>query len=162
MWGSLAIAIISLFLGDLLDGLFEGLDEFLNPLLLFGTLSVIGGSGVLFTKYSSFHPFVTLLFSVLVGAAAYFLIYHFLVIPMANAEASTSISMADLEGKIGEVITTVPADGMGEVFIESPNGSRSETAKSFDEKEIKQGTRIVIVQVSKEAVYVSTLDDELL
>ncbi|WP_053217496.1 NfeD family protein [Virgibacillus senegalensis] len=138
----------------------EGFDEFLNPLLLFGTLSVIGGSGVLFTKYSSFNPFVTLLLSVLIGAAAYFVIYHFLVIPLANAETSTSISMADLEGQIGEVITTVPANGMGEVFIESPSGSRNESAKSFDEKEIKQGTRIVVVQVSTDAVYVSALDDE--
>ncbi len=159
----MGIAILSLFLGDflegLLDSLFDSVGEFLNPLLLFGTLSVIGGSGVLLTKYSDTNALFVLILSLLIGTGSYFLIYYFLVIPMSNAEASTSISIFDLEGKVGEVITTIPANGMGEVFIESTNGSRSETAKSFDEVEIKQGTQIVVIQVIDGILYVSELDN---
>ncbi|WP_138418854.1 NfeD family protein [Aquibacillus sediminis] len=147
-----------MFFGDLLEGLFDSLGEFLNPLLLFGTLSVVSGAGVLLTKYSSLQPIYVLLISLLIGVGAYFLIYYFFIIPMSNAEASTSISVHDLEGKIGEVITTIPAHGLGEVFIESTNGSRNETAKSFDENELKQGTRIVVVQVKDQILYVSALD----
>lgn len=161
LWGSLGFAIISLFLGDMLEGLLEAFDEFLNPLLLFGTLSVVGGAGVILSKYTVLNGLYVLLLSLIIGTAAYFLIYYFLVIPMSNAESSTSISVKDLEGKIGEVITTVPAEGMGEVFIQSPSGNRSETAKSFDHQEIKQGERIVIVQVKDHIVYVSTLNEEL-
>ncbi|MDX8046445.1 NfeD family protein [Gracilibacillus sp. S3-1-1] len=159
----MAIAIISLLLGNVLDGifdtLFDSLGDFLNPLLVFGTLSVIGGAGVLITKYSSLNEWYVLLISVLIGIGAYVLIYYFLVIPMSNAESSTSISMHDLEGKVGEVITTIPANGMGEVYIPISSGSRNETAVSFDEKEIKQGERIVVVKVDNQAVYVSELED---
>ncbi|MBM7571165.1 NfeD family protein [Aquibacillus albus] len=142
-----------------MESVFDGLSEFLNPLLLFGTLSVIGGSGVLLTKYSELNGLIVLLSSVLIGGAAYFLIYYFMVIPMANAESSTSISINDLEGAIGEVITTIPADGMGEVFIQSPNGSRNEIAKSFDKQEIKQGTKILVIQVEDQILFVSELTE---
>ncbi|WP_181346741.1 protease [Thalassobacillus sp. CUG 92003] len=161
LWGSLAAAVISIFIGDLIESLFGGLDEFFNPLLLFGTLSVVGGAGVLLTKYTGLNMGAVLLMSALAGALAYVIIYYFLIIPLSNAEASTSISMQDLEGKMGEVITTIPAEGLGEVFIESPNGSRNETAKSFESEEIKQGSRIVVVQVAEQMVLVSKFEDEL-
>lgn len=163
LWVSLGFAILSLFLGDILDGLidslFDNIGEFLNPLLLFGTLAVVSGSGVLLTKYSSLNALYIFIISLLIGTAAYFLIYNFLVIPMSNAESSTSISVNELEGKIGEVITTIPAKGMGEVFIESTNGSRSETSISFDQKEIKQGTRVVVVEVKDQILHVSELSE---
>ncbi len=146
-------------LDGLLDSIFDGIGELLNPLLLFGTLSVVGGAGVLLTKYTSLNTIYVLLISVLFGIGAYVLIYFFLVIPMSNAESSTSISVNDLEGKVGEVITTIPAHGMGEVFISSTNGSRSETALSFDQKEIKQGSKVVVVQVNDQLLYVSELND---
>lgn len=78
---------------------------------------------------------------------------------MSNAESSTSISVYDLEGKIGEVITTIPATGMGEVFVSSSSGSRSETAISFDDTEIKQGKNVVIVEVKDHILYVSEIDE---
>ncbi|WP_194842103.1 protease [Gracilibacillus salitolerans] len=163
MWGSLGFAIISLLLGNVLDGLldslFDSLGEFFNPLLVFGTLSVVGGSGVLLTKYSSLGEIYVLLISLLIGIGAYLLIYYFLVIPLSNAESSTSISVHDLEGKVGEVITTIPAQGMGEVFISSTSGSRNETAVSFDKKIIKQGQQIVVVQVKDHVLYVSEIDE---
>ncbi|MCT2536195.1 NfeD family protein [Aquibacillus koreensis] len=155
--------MISLFLGDVLDGvldsIFDSIGEFFNPLLLFSTLAVIGGSGVLFTKYTGLSGAYVLLISLVIGLGAYLLIYYFLVIPLSNAEASSSFSVQELEGKLGEVITTIPANGYGEIFIESPNGSRSETAKSFDEVEIKQGQKIVVVEVIDQILYVSKLDE---
>ncbi|UFT99720.1 protease [Radiobacillus kanasensis] len=159
LWGSLAIAIIFLFLGNLLDGLLDGLGELFNPLLLFGTLSVIAGSGVLLTKYTEASTLLVLIISAFIGICAYFLLYYFLIIPMSQAESSNAISVYDLQGKMGEVITSIPAQGMGEVFIQLPNGSRSETAKSFDETDIPQGTNIVVIEVKDQIMYVSELKD---
>ncbi|QDP39068.1 hypothetical protein [Radiobacillus deserti] len=159
LWGSLAIAIIFLFLGNVLDGLLDGLGELFNPLLLFGTLSVIAGSGVLLTKYTVWSPLLVLTISIFIGICAYFLLYYFLIIPMSRAESSNAISVYDLQGKMGEVLTTIPATGMGEVFIELPNGSRNETAKSFDEADIQQGTKIVVIEVQDQIVYVSKLEE---
>lgn len=165
MWSSLAIAIVSLFLGDIfegvLDGMFDSLGELINPLLVFGTLAVVSGSGVLLTKYTELFFVYVLVISLFIGLMAYVFIYFFLVIPMSNAEASTSISIQDLVGKTGEVITTIPASGYGEVFISSTNGSRSETARSFDAVELKQGTSIVVVNVEEQILFVSELDEDL-
>ncbi|SEA84078.1 NfeD-like C-terminal, partner-binding [Thalassobacillus cyri] len=160
LWGSLGAAVLATFFGDIIEGLFEGLDEFLSPLLLFGTLSVIGGAGVLLTKYTDWIAVYVLLASLLIGTGAYFLIYHFMIVPMSNAESSTSKSVMDLEGKLAEVITTIPAEGMGEVFIESTHGSRNEIAKSFDYEEIKQGEKVVVVEVKEQIVYVSSMNEE--
>ncbi|WP_084543494.1 hypothetical protein [Gracilibacillus kekensis] len=146
-------------LDGILDSIFDSLGEFFNPLLVFGTLSVVAGSGVLWTKYSQTNPVYVLLISVLTGIGAYILIYHFLVIPMSNAESSTSISVNDLKGRTGEVITTIPATGMGEVLIPSSQGSRHETALSFDRQEIKQGKTIVVVEVKDQLLYVSELEE---
>lgn len=150
-----------MFLGDLFEGLFEGLGEVFNPLLLFGTLAVISGSGVLLTKYAGISHIYVLIISLIIGLLAYFVIYYLLVIPLSNAESSTSISVQDLVGKTGEVITTIPADGYGEVFITSTNGSRSETARSFDHIELKQGRKIVVVEVKEQILYVAELTDDL-
>ncbi|KAB8137837.1 protease [Gracilibacillus oryzae] len=128
-------------------------------MLVFGTLSVIAGAGVLLTKYTGLGDLYVLIISILIGLGAYFLIYYFLVVPMSNAESSTSISVYDLERKIGEVITTIPAKGMGEVFVSSSSGSRNETAISFDQVEIKQGKQVVVVEVKDHTLYVSELEE---
>nr|WP_275577005.1 NfeD family protein [Thalassobacillus pellis] len=113
------------------------------------------------TKYTGLGTIIVSLVSIIAGIGAYMMIYHYLVIPMSKAESSTAISVQDLEGKIGEVITTIPLDGMGEVFIESTSGSRSESAKSFEEKTIKQGSRVVVVEVKEHILYVSEWEDQL-
>ncbi|WP_186580711.1 protease [Aquibacillus kalidii] len=146
-------------INGLLDSIFDSLGEFLNPLLVFGTLSVVGGAGVLLTKYSSLDSLYVLIASLFIGILSYIMIYYFIVIPMSHAEASTSISIKDLEGRIGEVLTTIPAQGLGEVFIESPNGSRNESAQSFDSNEIKQGSKVVVVQVKDQILHVSEINE---
>lgn len=164
MWGgSLGIALISLFLGNIFDGildsLFDSIGDLFNPLLVFGTLAVVAGSGVLWSKYSELSEIYVLLISLLIGLGAYLLIYYFLVIPMSNAESSTSISVHDLKGKVGEVITTIPATGMGEVLIQSPSGSWNEIAASFDKEEIKQGKKVLVVEIKEQILYVSEFNE---
>ncbi len=78
---------------------------------------------------------------------------------MSNAESSTSISVHDLKGKVGEVITTIPATGMGEVLIQSPSGSWNEIAASFDKEEIKQGKKVLVVEIKEQILYVSEFNE---
>ncbi|MFB1050292.1 NfeD family protein [Paraliobacillus sp. JSM ZJ581] len=132
-----------------------------NPLLLFGTLAVVSGSGVLLTKYTGISHIYVLIISLMIGLLAYFVIYYLLVIPLSNAESSTSVSIHDLVGKTGEVITSIPANGYGEVFIASTNGSRSETARSFDYVDLKQGSEIVVIEVKEQILYVAALTNDL-
>ena len=142
-----------------MDGVLDG---FLHPLLLFGTLAVVSGAGIILTKYTSLSSFIGLCVSLCIGIVSYVLIYNFLIIPISSAESSNAYSAKDYEGRIAEVITTIPAQGYGEVYIPSKTGSRSETAKSFDQEEIIRGQKVVVVQVDDKGVlFVSPMEDEL-
>ena len=156
--GSLILAIIFLLIGDVFDGVLDG---FFHPLLVLGTLAVISGSGILLTKYTPINPGIVLLIGFGLGIIAYILIYYFLIIPISQAETSSVHSARDYEGLVAEVVTSVPAKGYGEILIASPTGSRSETAKSFDNKAIAGGTKVVIVQVDSEGVcLVSPMEED--
>ncbi len=61
-WGCLIggaiFAIVSLVLGDLIDGLLDGAFElpgidFLKPVVLAGSITAFGGAGIMLTRYSS-------------------------------------------------------------------------------------------------------------
>lgn len=166
LFGSLIISLALFFIGDVIsdfiDGIFDGLfGDFLNPLLIFSTTGVIGGTGVLLTKYTEMNDFYVLMIALFVGLISYFLIYYFLVVPISQAETSTGYSMMDLEGKTAEVTITIPKDGLGEILISSTNSSSNQIAKSIDEVDIAQGTRVVVVKVEDDIVYVSSLEEEL-
>lgn len=143
----------------MLDGILDG---FFHPLLVLGTLAVIAGAGILLTKYTHLSAGIVLAIGFGLGVIAYILIYYFLIIPISHAEMSSVHSARDYEGLIAEVITSIPANGYGEVLIASPTGSRSETAKSFDNMDVPSGKKVVVVQVDSNGVcFVSPMEDDL-
>lgn len=156
--GSLVVAILFLFVGDILSNVF---DSFFHPLLLFGALAVISGTGILLTTYTGLSAGIVLGIGFALGVVTYVLIYNFLIIPISHAESSNAYSVQEYRGRIAEVITTIPATGYGEILISSPAGSRSETAQSFDHINIVRGTRVFVVEVDKESMlHVSPMEDD--
>lgn len=156
--GSLVLAILFFLFGDLISHLAI---DFLHPLLLLGSLAVLSGSAIILTDYSHLTQIQIFIISLFFAIIAYVLIYNFLIIPISHAEASSAHSAESYYGRIGEVITTIPKDGYGEILIESVSGSTNETARSFDDQRIPQGTKIVVIQVDQDCVYVSPLEDDL-
>lgn len=158
--GSLVFAILFLLIGDILHNVMDG---FFHPVLLFGSLAVLSGAGILFTKYTHFATDVVIGIGIAFGIVTYILIYKFLIIPISKAESSNTYSMLDYRGRIAEVITTIPATGYGEVLLSSAAGSRSETAQSFDHLDILRGKKVVVVEIDKEGVlHVSPMEDDFL
>lgn len=121
---------------------------------------MLSGSAIILTKYAALTALIVFIISLFLSILAYILIYNFLIIPISNAESSSAHSYKTYRGRIGEVITTIPADGVGEILLESVSGSTNEAAKSFDEKTIPQGTKIVVVEVTDEFLYVSPLEED--
>ncbi len=158
--GSLVVAILFLLIGDILHNVLDG---FFHPVLLFGSLAVISGTGILLTKYTFLSAGIVLGIGVSFGVITYVLIYNFLIIPISQAESSNAYSMQDYRGRIAEVITSIPAAGYGEVMLSSAAGSRSETAQSFDRLDIGRGKKVVVVEIDKEGVlHVSPMEDDFL
>ncbi|NGP46310.1 hypothetical protein G4V62_15665 [Bacillaceae bacterium SIJ1] len=159
-WWVLGISVVAAVLYFIFGDIFEGLlDGFFHPMLLFGTFTMIAASGLLLDRFTGLSHFWGFFISVLIGVFSYIVLYYFLVIPLQQAESSSAHSIYDLEGRIGEVITSIPPDGYGEVFFESVSGSRNEAAKSFDQKPIPQGVKVVVVQID-ESMYVTPFQEE--
>lgn len=170
-WGLLItgvlFALVTVLFGDLLssavDGLFDWMSgdvlHYLQPMVLFSGLTVLGGAGIVLTKYSPFAAAVVLLLSLLAAVLSGVLIYFFYVKPMENTENSLAFSMQDLVGRIGEVSVPIPARGCGEVMMRMGGGVTNQIAESFDGNAIEAGTRVVTVEVKDGTLFVACLDE---
>jgi membrane protein implicated in regulation of membrane protease activity len=166
-WGCLIFgvifAIVTVLFGDLLDSTSDGflqvfsLDHlvWLEPTVVVGGVTILGGTGVLLTRYTKFTDSVVIIFSLLAAAMLSVLVYFVYIKPMKNCENSTGFFIKDLIGKTGEVMIPVPAIGCGEVMIRIGAGNTNQIAASKDKQEIPAGTQIVVVDISDGILYVS-------
>ncbi|MNV23798.1 putative membrane protein YuaF [compost metagenome] len=121
-------------------------------------MTAFGGAGYLFEKYSNIVSWQILILSILIGVAIGFLMVFAYIKPMKKAENSISYSVGFLPGSIGEVYTTIPVKGSGEVVIKVGAGLTNHIAESFDKTEIKSGNKIVVVEVREGILFVSKLN----
>lgn len=155
--GGIGITLLYVLIGDLLEGIFGGF-HVINPTLLFASISIVGGIGVLLSKYTNFPQYAVLISSILVGVIVYIVAYYFIIIPLNRAEVSTAFSVKELEGTIAEVITSIPSNGYGEVIVSTIGGVVNYSAKSFDGRPIPSGNRVVIIQAEKDHLLVTTFE----
>jgi membrane protein implicated in regulation of membrane protease activity len=69
--------------------------------------------------------------------------------------------MSQLQGKIAEVATTIPAVGLGEVYVSVVSGTVYHMAASMEKQMIKEGTRVVVVEVRDHVLYVTPFPEYL-
>lgn len=151
------VALVTIIFGDLIGDMIH-LEHF-DTMTTFGGITVFGAVGYLLTKYSSFGLWPVLLLAVLFAVITMFAVYFLYVKPMKTAENSTSFSLQDLAGQIGEVTIPVPAQGYGEVMIKVGAGNTIQIAASFDGEVIPAGSRVVVVEAKDDTVYVSRLEN---
>jgi membrane-bound ClpP family serine protease len=170
-WGCLIggaiFAVVSLVLGDLIDGLLDGAFEmpgldFFKPVVLAGSITTFGGAGIMLTRYSSISAISALVLSLLIGIAAAMLVFFAYIKPMRNSDVSIAFSMKELSGKIGEITIPVPEKGFGEVMIRIAAGNTVHTASSFEHRPIAAGARVVVVDVIEGVLRVSEWDEDVL
>lgn len=151
----LIYSLFSLFAADVsLHGFGHIEIPLLHPLMWVSGTAAFGGLGFLLWRYSNFSPgmvyFLAALGGLVIAVASYFL----WVAPMKKAEVSTGYSMGDLQGKMGDVLVSIPANGYGEVLIPMVNGVTNQIAASFEQEAIAEGMRIVVVEVKENVLYV--------
>ncbi len=156
LFGGLALAVVVVFLGDVIDGVVDGaLDAafgdaghgFLDPLTVVGGVTAFGGAGLILTETLALGAGLT---AALAAAAAVLLALalHFAYVrPMQRAENSTAFSVREYAGKIGEVNTAVPGRGYGEVLVRIGASTTFQPAASADGEPIPVGTPVVVVEV---------------
>jgi membrane protein implicated in regulation of membrane protease activity len=132
----------------------------LQPVLWVSGLVAFGGTGFVLTRLTSFSAATNVALAAMGGAALAIAAYFVWVEPMSEAENSTGYSMRQLVGRVGEVWTTIPAHGLGEVVIAMVSGTTSHMAASADNQPIREGTKVVVVEVRNHVLYVAPFETD--
>ena len=160
--GGLIYTLISLIFGDTISDLLGQLQlPVVEPIVLVSGLTAFGGAGYLLSRFTSLSWLVVLLLAIAIGGGLAVAAFFVWVKPMSKAENSTGYSMNQLGGKLGEVNTTIPADGLGEVLLPMISGTTYHMAASLERRAIQQGTRVVVVEVRDHVLYVTPFHNEL-
>lgn len=141
-----AIMLLYLLFGDVIEGAFEAFG-FLNPTTILAFITILSGSGYLFESISSISSFIALLISIVISLIASFLLHFFILVPLKSAEESLAYTEESLEGRVGKVIISIPADGYGEVVIESYSGMISKPSSSYNNSPIEEGKQVLVIDV---------------
>lgn len=157
----LVCTFVTLFLGDAVSDWFHSLHlPVLQPILWVSGLTAFGGTGFLITRLTSYSPLTSLGLAALGGVSLSIAAYFIWVEPMRDAEASTGYSMQELVGRVGEVWTTIPEKGLGEVLITMVSGTTNHMAASFTEEPIREGTQVLVVEVRDHVLYVTPFENQ--
>ncbi|WP_368293099.1 protease [Dehalobacter sp. TBBPA1] len=160
--GGVLFAFVTIIFGDILGNFFDGLFDtfsmnhldFLQPMVLVGGITVLGGSGIMLNRYTRLEPLPVAVISLAIAVLVSVIVFFAYVKPMKNCENSSGFSMNDLVGKIGDVSVPIPAGGYGEVVMKIGAGLTNQIAANMTQAEIPDGTRIVVGEVKDGILYV--------
>jgi len=157
----LIYTLMSLIFGDTVSDWLGQLHlPVFEPIMVVSGITAFGGAGYLLSRFTSLSWLVVFVLAVAIGGGLAVLAYFVWVKPMSHAENSTGYSMSQLGGKLGEVNTTIPADGLGEVLLPLISGMTYHMAASLEGQSIRQGTRVVVVEVRDHVLYVTPFLNE--
>jgi len=154
----LTVVVVSLFFGDVLDGLFESAhfdvaDGWLSTPVLGAFLAAFGFGGALLMRGLEFSP----LGAAAGGALAGFLLGGVtlaLVRALMNMPTDATLRTGDLVGTLGTVVTRIPESGLGEITVTAA-GQRLKLSARADTP-IPSGTTVVVVDVTSPTSVVVT------
>jgi hypothetical protein len=142
------LLLLSLILGDFLDGVFDGLDfdggGLLSTEVVGAFLGAFGFGGALLLSGSGVGLPLAIgggaVAGVVGGGIALFIVRTFVRMPTDATPRSQ-----DLAGKLGRVVTRIPADGLGEITVFHAGHRVKLSARS--QEPIALGADVVIVEV---------------
>ena len=168
--GGVAVSVLLVVLGDLLEAAMDALDGALDAVDLGGIfdplsavfgVTLFGGAGLVLDAYTAVNPTAEIVIAAAVGLAAAVTLHTVYVKPMKASENSTGFSVREYAGKTGELTTSLGAGTFGEVVVRMGASTTFQTAASFSGRPIPSGTAVVVVEVDPEGVLlVAPLDTD--
>lgn len=151
--------------GDVFEAI-EAIGEFapgsvLNPTVILSFISVLSGAGYILELRESFDHLTIFILSTLIALVIVSIIHFFILVPLSKSEQSTARSIEAYIGREGEVITSIPAKGLGEVLIVSSLGSTGNIAKSAVEIDIQQGEIVSVIGIEDGVLIVKPSTDNI-
>lgn len=148
-----SLIILYLFFGDIIEGVAES-SSFLNPVLVLSFLTFMSASGYLLEAVTELNSIFILVIAAISSLILDTLLNVFVLIPLSKSEESLVYTEDSLKGRLGNVIIPIPENGFGEVLIESISGRISKPAASFDNENIEEGKKVLVIDVKHGVLYV--------
>lgn len=142
------------------DGDVGGLDigdtdlQIFSPITAATFVTVFGATGLICTIGFDIDQRFSLVIAAFSGALVSLIVAYAYSRLLVEMHGTTEIRQADMIGAVAQVITPIPADGMGEVRFEIKNELISRPARSSDRTPISRGTTVVVEQIVAGAVIV--------
>lgn len=156
------------FFSDMFGGTHHGGDisagaalhiNFFSPLSITTFLTGFGSFGLITLDVLKWEP-VLATFSSGGAAVVLNLIVTFAIYKIFIASQTSSISkMKDLIGFEAEVITAIPAQGVGEIAYTSDQGRQTALARSYKKEVISKGETVRIVKFIGTAAHVAKIEE---
>ena len=147
-------AVIGFVLGEILgcgNSSANGVSLFKSPVIATFVI-VFGGAGLLLLR--SFPPLTTLLLACLIGAAAAFLLYRWVIFPLYMAQNTTAIEIQSLIGHTAKVTEKIPQGKFGKITYTVNDSIYTAPAKSEDGNEIPRNASVKIIYIENHTYYV--------
>jgi membrane protein implicated in regulation of membrane protease activity len=155
------ITIVSLILGDILDAIADiTVGTSLNLTMLFSFFAILCGAGYILEYVSQWGSLSIFVVSFLFSFVSVLLMKAFVLVPISRSEQNTAFRLQDFTGQTGEVLITIPNDGIGEVLVRSKFGNNGMPARSADGIEILQGSIVSVVEVNDGILVVKAVEQE--
>lgn len=155
-----SLTFLYILMSDMLEGVFEGLSEtYFNPTLVLSFVTLLSGSGYILEKITGLNSVLILITSILSALLLVTLLNVFVLIPLSSAESSNTYAMEDLQGRVGKVIISIPADGFGEVLISGNSGNIAKSAISLDHQPIAEGSEILVIEIQDGVLHVTPYEN---
>ncbi len=153
-----SLTLLYMLFGDVFD-VIGGIGDvapgsILNPTVILSFISVLCGAGYVLELRNGFMSVTNLLLAILIAAVVVGLIHFFILVPLSKSEQNTAHSIADFLHKEGEVITSIPTSGVGEVLIRTKLGLSGRMAKSNSNRAIAQGTVVIVKDINEKGVLI--------
>lgn len=145
LYGLIGIGLITILyvvFADAIDGMDSGI---FNPTTILSFLLFICASGFILLKLTNWDEKIVIVAALIISSILAFLLYFFILVPLASAEVSTAYTNESLQGQVGRVITPIPSDGFGEIVIETVSGVISKRAAGYDNEEIEYDKQVLII-----------------
>lgn len=144
-----AIVAVSVFFGDLLDGVFDfdGVDVadgVLSTPVIGAFLAAFGAGGALLVRGQDLSLAAALAGALTSGVVLGGVTLVF-VRSLMHMPTDATPRSADLVGSMGRVVTRVPSDGLGEIIVVSQGQQMKLSARS--DAPVSQGATVIVVDV---------------
>ena len=147
-------AVIGFLLGEVLGHSDTDVTHIspLKPHVIATFVIVFGGAGLLLVRVLP--PLTAVPLAALLGVAAAFLLFRFIVVPLSKAQNTTAVEIQSLIGHRAQVTEKIPQGQFGKITYKVNDSTYTAPAKSESGSEIARSTYVEIVYIEKNAYYV--------